>query len=170
MSPGDRGRLRDGSFRVRANMICPSSLHICVYIHHSFFSLDWLERSSVLSAPVVGQCAPFRSLYRSMFRVAGHATELHMVCGLMLLASCALGFGVLTQTERIVSVVMTVVACVLFAVVMRQHARIASLQACLEDEQASRDRLRGHILWLRGEQDESPVVRRAEQLGYHLRW
>ncbi len=28
---------------------------------------------------------------------------------------------------------------------MRQHARIASLQACLEDEQASRDRLRGHI-------------------------
>ena len=108
---------------------------------------------------------PFR--YRSLFPVLWSA-DLAIVYSLMLLAAIALAFGVLTQTERIISVVMTLVAILMFAVFLVQHSRIRALEAALEDHIERGDRLRGHILWMNGELDESLIVVRAAQLGFHL--
>jgi len=72
------------------------------------------------------------------------------------------------KTSQIISVVMTLVAILMFAVFLVQHSRIRALEAALEDHIERGDRLRGHILWMNGELDESPIVVRAAQLGFHL--
>ena len=111
-------------------------------------------------------------MLRALFRYSSlspvlWSSDLDIVYALMLLAASALAFGVWTQTERIINAVMTMVAIVMFAVFLRQHERIRALEATLEDHIARGDRLRGHILWMNGELDESPIVVRAAQLGFH---
>ena len=82
---------------------------------------------------------PFR--YRSLFPVLWSA-DLAIVYSLMLLAAIALAFGVLTQTERIISVVLTLVAILMFAVFLVQHSRIRALEAALEELLPAEEALR----------------------------
>jgi len=84
------------------SMLC-NSLPICLFFttHSSVFIGSSGQACSLLLL-----LASVPPVIQTMWREAGTPTELHGVYGLMLLAGCALGFGLLTQTERIVSVVM----------------------------------------------------------------